>query len=124
MELTMKQLKKLAELGAHIHVHVGEVSPVPDPEDPPEDPPVYFQKPDGSKQAPVYDAFVKGTGRIEPSDSEIVGYVRHGDQVLLMDLPENMANTYIPDDWWYVYVVGREYLGWVRKKEGRDVVEK
>lgn len=91
------------------------------PDDGGSDPVYIYDQSTGNQSAPVYDTDIKGNGRLEPSE-KILGRVSHGNQVLLLVFPANMALTFVKADWWYMYVVGVGITGWVKKKAGRMVI--
>ena len=129
-ELSYEQLLDLADAGANIHVHLPGTLPNGNGGDPPDDPdppdpstPVLlYDQPGGNQAAPVYETFVKGNGKLEPGE-KIIGTVGHGNQVILLAFPDNMASTFVKADWWYLFVVGPSVTGWVHKKDGRSVIE-
>lgn len=87
----------------------------------PQDPVFIYDQPGGAQSAPVYQTNIKGNGKLEPSE-KIEGRVGHGNQVLLLVFPDNMAATFVKADWWYMFVVGVGITGWVKKRDGRKVL--
>ncbi len=129
-ELSLDELKELAGAGVSVNVNVDATivfddpvdPPGDDPIDPPGDPTLIYQQPGGKQSAPVYETFTKGNGKLEPSE-KVIGRVAHNNQVFLAAFPSPMAATFVPSDWWYLYVVGPDITGWVRRKAGRSIDE-